>query len=362
MDFIGNIYGPGDVLGNVAGRIRRLEGIESAAPDKNGTIVAVANTGGIDRGLRQEALALGKRAMVPVRVFYRMPDGRMIGEEDFSNEDHQCRHCVESATKKLVCSRGFAPTCDEHESTARKTLLMQGYHLESIVNLEAIEDFYTRVYVDGFAGDKVEAPPEEVAVEPEGAKKLQRIRSNGPGNPVVGYKIGNMECGCGSTVKFKKGTTLNWTGGKTMNVKKGAVGHVYEMSAKHPLGYLQIGQYSGVQLPMHAIGHLFDVMVSEAKEKLPEYPTLDYQRLVNTIGFGHVMPQQDTPNNHPTRDRRRTRRVGAHQSAGTQTSEAKSREEEDFLLPPDKNNPERPEDPIFKGSNKGRRKIILQRK
>ena len=362
MDFIGNIYGPGDTLGYVAKRIQSLEGIESTSVSKCGTVVAIANTGGIDRDLRQEALALGKNAMVPVRVFYKMPDGRVIGEEEFSGEKYRCRECNEAATKKLVCSRGFAPTCDQHEANLKETLLMRGYHIEEVVNLEAIEDFYTRVYVNGFAGDKVEAPPEEVAVEPEGAKRLQRIRSNGPGNPVVAWKFGDVECRCGSTVKFKKGTTLNWTDGKTMNVKKGAIGHVYEMSSKHPLGYLQIGQYSGVQLPMHAIGHLFDVMVSEAKEKLPEYPTLDYQRLVNTIGFGHEMPQQDTPNNHPTRDRRRTRRAGAHQSAGIQASESKSREEEDFLLPPDKNNPERPEDPIFKGANKGRRKIILQRK
>lgn len=359
MDFVGSMWGSGDILGNVAGRIRRLEGIESVEVDKVGTIVVITNTGGIDRQLRQEALALGMNAMVPVRVFYRMPDGKTIGEDDFCTESYSCRRCDEAATMKLVCSRGFAPVCNEHEGFVRKSLLMQGYHLHSVVSLEAIEDYYTRVYVNNFAGDKVEAPPEEVSIDPEGAKKLQRIRGNGRGRPIVAWKYGDMEIRCGSTVKFKSDTCLNWKGGKTMNVRKGSVGHVYELSTKSPLAYIQIGEYSGVQLPIHAIGHLFDVMVSEAKEETPKAPKLGYQRLMNTIGFSSEIPQHDTPNNHPTRDRRLTRRVGAHQSSGATTSEAKKAGDEDFLLPPDKKNPDRPEDPIF---GKGRKKIILQRK
>jgi len=363
MSFVGNIWGPGDILGHVSGRIRKLEGIESCGPDKSGTIVAVANTGGIDRRLRQEVLALGMNAMMPVRVFYRMPDGRLIGEEDFSNEKYNCRHCSESATKKIICSRGFAPTCDEHEETITRSLSVQGYHVESVVNLEAIEDYYTRIYVNNFAGDKVEAPPEEVALEPEGAKKLQRVRGGSRGRPVVAWKYGDMEIRCGSTVKFKSDTCLNWKSGQTMNIKKGCVGHVYELSSKNPIAYLQVGEFSGVQLPIHAIGHLFDVMVSERKEEVPKKGTLDYQRLINTIGFGHdELPQHDTANNHPTRDRRRTKRVGAHQSSGVTTNEGRDKDEEDFLLPPDKNNPGRPEDPVFKGKGGGRKKIILQRR
>ncbi len=357
MSFVGSIWGPGDILGNVAGRIRKLEGIESATVDKVGTIIAVLNTGGIDRRLRQEALALGQNAMVPVRVFYRMPDGQVIGEDEFSEETYQCRYCAEEATKKIICSRGFAPTCDEHEGAAKKTLLMQGYHVEGVVNLEAIEDYYTRVYVKGFAGDKSDAPPEEVAgaPNPEGAKKLQRIRGDSRGRPVVAWKYGDMELRNGSTVKFKSDTCLNWKSGKTMNVRKGSVGHVYELSTKNPVAYLQIGEYSGVQLPIHAIGHLFDVMVSEAEEEKPKAPSLGYQRLMNTIGFASELPQHDTPTNHPTRDRRRTRRVGAHQSSGISTAEAKSVDDEDFLLPKD-------EDPRFKKARGGGKKIILQRK
>ena len=364
MSFVGSIWGPGDILGNVAGRIRKLEGIESVTVDKVGTIVAVANTGGIDRRLRQEALALGQNAMVPVRVFYRMPDGKVIGEDEFSTESYRCRRCDESATKKLVCTRGFAPVCDEHEHTIKRSLLMQGFHLESVVNLEAIEDFYTRVYVKGFAGDKVDAPPEEVAgsPNPEGAKKLQRVRGSSRGRPVVAWKYGEMELRNGSTVKFKSDNCLNWKGGQTMNVKKGSVGHVYELSTKNPIAYLQVGEHSGVQLPIHAIGHLYDVMVSERKEEPPKAPSLSYQRLMNTVGFSSEMPQHDTPHNHPTRDRRRTRRVGAHASGNATTSESKKAGEEDFLLPPDKKNPGRPQDPIFRGMARGRKKIILQRK
>lgn len=357
MSFVGSIWGPGDILGNVAGRIRKLEGIESVTVDKVGTIIAVVNTGGINRRLRQEALALGKNAMVPVRVFYRMPDGKVIGEADFSDETYRCRYCPEDATKKIVCSRGFAPVCDEHEDKAKKTLLMQGYHVEAVISLEAIEDYYTRVYVKGFAGDKLDAPPEDVAgsPNPEGAKKLQRVRGSSRGRPVVAWKYGDMELRSGSTVKFKSDTCLNWKGGQTMNVKKGSIGHVYELSTKNPIAYLQIGEYSGVQLPIHAIGHLFDVMVSETKEEVPKPPSLGYQRLMNTIGFSSELPQHDTPKNHPTRDRRRTRRVGSHQSSGGTTSEAKDADDEDFILPPD-------EDPRFKKTRRGGKKIILQRK
>jgi len=255
---------------HVAKKIARTPGVEASYIGKDGAVDAVLETA-FDRVTRQNVLDIGKRALVPVRVFYRMPDDEIIGE---------------AALNKF----------------------------------ESLDDYYTRVHVAGFAGDVLDAPPDEVAGDAYGTKsvthgvnardsngqlKLARIRATTRGRPVIGWKHGDSALRVGNKVKFKQHCCLQAAMGKTINVSPGATATVSHMSSRSPLAYLNIGGSDGVELPIHAMGHVYDVMVDPSLESIQQegvnaklgYLTPELKRLVMTIGFGRLPGSDDAPSN-----------------------------------------------------------------
>lgn len=229
-----------------------------------------------DRVTRQRVLDVGKAALVPVRVFYKMPDGEVIGE---------------SEAKKY----------------------------------ESIDDFYTNIHVAGFAGDTKASSPDEIAGDAYGDKsvsrtsderdkggqlKLSRIRASSRGRPVVGWKYGEKSVRKGDKVKFNKPCCLQWTMGRTVNVQPGATGTVSQLSSRRPIAYLNLGNNEKVELPIHAVGHVYDVMVDPSLEsrRIARKPLAErrssmspqMKRLVMTIGFGRPPGGDDTPTNSPS--------------------------------------------------------------
>src|SRR4051812_35996388 len=138
----------------VAQLISRIRGVESADATDYGTVQAVIS-GGINRSLREQILDVGRDTFVPIQVFYRMPDGRVIGEDS---------------------------------TDAKK--------------VEWVDDFYSTLHVPGFLGTDSSAPPEEVSKDPKGALKLRRVRASTRGKPVVAWRYGNAEVRAGSQIKF----------------------------------------------------------------------------------------------------------------------------------------------------------------
>lgn len=307
----------------IAKKIARIEGVELSCVTKDGGVDVILE-GGYQRELRAHVLDIGMRSMVPVRVFYRMPDGRAIGED---------------------------AALDEFE--------VNGY-----VD-EAIEDYYTRIRVAGFADDPAKAPPDEVAgdvygnvsvkkdVEARdkaGQLKLCRIRGKTRGRPVVGWKYGDNTLRQGSKVKFKRDACLHWTLGRTMSVKAGSQATVHALASKQPLAYLSMGEYDQIELPVHAVGHVYDVMVdpkfesgalSESNGKARTIDnTLGYlapevKRLVMTIGFGRTPGQDDTPVNKPFTKRAPKPTAHGYQNINSANySEAADKDETDALHDP----------------------------
>jgi hypothetical protein len=255
-------------LGHVARKIASLEGVEASFIGRDGAIDAVLKKA-YDRALREHVIQMGMRAMIPVRVFYRMPDGNIVGE-----------------------------------AKAQKN--------------EAIEDFYTTIHVAGFAGSEPSAPPEEIAGDAHGDKlkkapvdrdddgqlKLTRIRSSSRGRAVLGWRYGKDALRIGDKVKFKQPCVLQWTMGRTVKVSPGMTGSVMQMSSKSPVAYLSMGGHDSIELPIHAIGHVYDVMVDpklEAKAmpvtaKQAGLPN-EIKRLVMAVGFGRDPDYGDSSNN-----------------------------------------------------------------
>lgn len=247
---------------HVAKKIARLPGVEGSYIGRDGAIDAVLETA-FDRPLRQHVIQMGMRAMIPVRVFYRMPDGNIVGEM----------------------------------KEGRKA--------------EAIEDFYTTIHVAGFAGSDPSAPPEEIAGDAYGDKvgkekddrdnlgqlKLVRIRSASRGRQVLGWRYGKSTVRIGDKVKFKEPCVLQWTMGRTVKVGAGMMGSVSQMSSKSPMAFLSMGGHDGIELPIHAVGHVYDVMVDpaleskdsgKARDVIPKdiLSPLNQARKLGTVGFG----------------------------------------------------------------------------
>lgn len=235
-------------VAHVISRISSLRGIESTDLGKDGAINVVI-AGGINRDLREEVLDIGRRAMLAVRVYYRMPDGNVIGE-----------------SKPVI-----------------ETLYGKS---------EWVEDYYKTVRVPGFAGDSSDAPPEEVAAEPKGSLKLRRIRAQTRGRPVVAWRVGDDEIRVGTKIKFEKEACLQWTSGRTLTIKPGAEAHIAELSTRRPIVFIRIGDYDSVELPVHTIGHLFTTVKangkvkSEAKEPKKKDLPPEIHRILNAVGFG----------------------------------------------------------------------------
>lgn len=254
---------------HVAKKIARTPGVEASYIGKDGAVDAVLETA-FDRTTRQHVLDIGRRALVPVRVFYRMPDDEVIGE-----------------------------------SVLRK--------------YESLDDYYTHIHVAGFADDVPKAPADDVGGDAYGTKdvrlsvdardgsgqlKLSRIRATTRGRPVIGWKHGDSSLRVGDKIKFRRPCCLQWTQGRTVNVAAGATASVSQMSSRRPIAYLSLGGNEKVELPIHAAGHVYDVMVDPRLESVQEgvnkklgYMTPELKRLVMAVGFGRAPGIDDTPTN-----------------------------------------------------------------
>jgi hypothetical protein len=341
------------VVDFIAKKIARVPGVELSAIVRDGAIDVVLE-GGYNRPLRAHVLSIGQRAMVPVRVYYRMPDGRAIGEGAAVEE-------------------------------------FEGNSLQS----EAIEDYYTRIHVAGFAGAPPLAPPDEVAGDAYGDKdvpkddksrdqsgqlKLQRIRGTTRGRPVIGWAYGDHTVKQGCRVKFKKAAVLQWTMGRTLNVKAGAKGTVTSLASKRPIAYLSMGGESQIELPIHAVGHVYDVMVDPKLESARPfiererwvsqdavgspyqpadnikpvdnttgYKNSELKRLVMTVGFGRSPNQDDTKKN--TANFRGPGQPDLHgytdvkvNAKGGRKSEAAQDQDDDMLVPKSAKPTDKPDD------------------
>lgn len=248
---------------HVARKVARVPGVEQSFVCRDGAVDAIIE-GGYNRRLREHLLDIGRRAMIPVRVFYRMEDGRAIGE--------------------------------------------------------GVEDYYTPIKVPGFAGEP-KAPPKPADVAGDayphpysnhsksdrdgyGQLKLQRLRASTRGRPVVGWKYGDHTVKKGCKVKFKKHACLQGMGGRSVNVRPGMMAKVHGLSSRRPIAFLSMGGHKSVELPVHAVGHVYDVMVDATLEstQYSEAPmssklTPELQRLVMTVGFGRRPDDVDTKKN-----------------------------------------------------------------
>lgn len=257
------------VVGHVAKKIATTPGVEASFIARDGAVDVVLEKA-FDRPLREHVIRMGMRAMVPVRVFYRMPDGDIVGENKGGKN-------------------------------------------------EAIEDFYTNVHVAGFAGSEPTAPADKIAGDAYGDKiekpddkdrddfgqlKLTRIRSGSRGRPVIGWQYGKDSLKVGDRVKFKNACVLQWTMGRTVRVSPGMTGMVSQVSSRSPMVYMAMNGADGIELPVHAIGHVYDVMLSPAMEdatpiairisrsSLPP----ELSRLVGAIGLS--MPAAENMHHH----------------------------------------------------------------
>lgn len=250
-------------LNFVARKIAAISGVEFSQVSDNGVIEVVI--AGINRHLREDVLEIAQRAMMPIMVGYRAPDGNVIGEKQAKNE--------------------------------------------------WVEDYYKSIHVPGFATDTSEAPPEEVAAEPQGAQKLHRIRAKTRGRPVVAWRVGDDEIRAGSTIKFTKEACLQWTMGRTLTVKPGAKAKVSQLSSRRPIVFIQIGDYDGVELPVHTLGHLFSQDKPEKAKKKEESRQFteskqsamssEMSRIMMAVGLGKQLGwgrpegEDDVPENQP---------------------------------------------------------------
>lgn len=231
--------------------------VESAEITDVGAIKVIIK-GGIDRALREDVLEVGRRAMLPVHVFYRMDDGEVVGE--------------------------------------------------NIQQSEWVGDYYKSIHVPGFGGSagstQSDAPPEEVAVEPKGALKLRRVRATTRGRPVVAWRLGQDEVRIGTKLKFNKEAALQWSMDRTLNVRPGATAQVTQLSSRRPIVFVKIGDsYDDIELPVHMMGHVFTTQKStkesmaEAKVKIRISP--DFDRLMTSIGWGRDPDKDEVQGNSP---------------------------------------------------------------
>ena len=299
-------YSP--TVGHVARKIAAIPGVEASYIGRDGAIDAVLEKA-YDRPLRQHVIEVGMRALVPVRVFYRMPDGNIVGES--------------RPGKKI----------------------------------ESLEDFYTNIHVAGFAGEKPDADPQKIAGDAYGDKvgkdpgtrdddgqlKLVRIRSSTRGRPVVGWRYGKDTLRVGDKVKFKQPCVLNWTMGRTVRVAPGMTGSISQMSSKSPVAYLSMGGHDAIELPVHAIGHVYDVMVDprlESKQAPSHVSAVTglppaIHRLVMAVGFGRDPDYGETPSDSPKFKGAKTPDLTKYSSP---LNTSKEDEKEDMMVPPSAKN------------------------
>lgn len=278
-------------LEHVRSKIARMEKVESAEITDIGAIKVIIK-GGIDRAIREDILEVGKRAVLPVQVFYRMADGSVVGE--------------------------------------------------SKAKTEWVNDYYKNVNVPGFGGSAgakpSEAPPEEVAAEPKGALKLRRVRASTRGRPVVAWRLGEEEVRVGTKIKFNKEAALQWSMGRTLNVRPGATAEVVQLASRRPMMFVKIGDsHTDVELPVHMMGHVFTTQkqVKESVDEAKKKSKLggDFNRLMGAIGWGRDQDQDEVPGNSPAFVDRFTMRDQEFEEDA---------DEEDVVIPNDDDEQEKP--------------------
>ena len=259
-------------------KIESLKGVESVDVGEEGGLDVILE-GGVNQPLRESVLDIGRRSMIPVRVAYRMSSGRVF-----------------------------------EESKGSKT--------------EWVDDYYSKIKVPGFLGEPREADPEEIASDPKGALKLLRVRSKTRGRPVVAWRHGDQELRAGTVIKFSRESCLQWTSGRTMTVKPGSIAKVSELSSRRPVAFIVIGDYDQIELPVHMLGHAYNVdkKTTESKEEEPKRSSRtmlskEFKRIMNVVGLGNPSTEWD-------------QNQGKHNPEDKRIPTGESEEEdEDMLLP-----------------------------
>lgn len=290
----------------VARKILALEGVDTVGITDNGTIVTTLV--GVDRHLREEIIDICKRAMMPASVVYKLENGQVVTEAQL----------------------------DEHGTFALPLISYSNnmYSADQIDKLgvrgpiEPDTRWYARVDVPGQLGDTPEAPADEIAA-PDGGQKLKRLRSKGRGRPVVGWKFGDKTVRKGSNLKALDHCSMQWTMGRILNVKPGTVAHVTELSTRRPVAFADIGEYTGVEIPVHMLGKMFDLVTDhgsgttpkaslESKGSISAILKKEAPSLHELLGLGSVCEDDNLQLDHCGCDAE------------------KDDEEEDLLLPPKK--------------------------
>jgi len=214
----------------VAKQLARLSGVAGAYICHHGAIDVVLEAVA-DPAMKEHVVNIGSRAMLPVHVFRYTADNKIV-----------------------------------HEGRRRTD--------------EGLDDFYTNIHVAGFAGSDNSAASNVVhkmygdkdagdgpdVRDDQGQLKLTRLRSDSRGRQVTGWQYGKHAIRIGDNLKFKEPCVLQWTMGRTVNVDAGMMGRVSQVASKSPMAYLTIGDQNGIEVPVHAAGHVYDVMANTAVE------------------------------------------------------------------------------------------------
>jgi hypothetical protein len=249
-------------LDNIAQQLERIDGVESASVTPYGTVSVILSKA-YDRPLREDILEIGRDFLIPIQVFYRMPDGAVVGEN--------------------------------------KKKLPETWN-------EWVDEFYKPVNIPGFLGTDSNAPPEKVSKSVDGGKMLQRVRASTRGKPVIAWRYGDMEVKPGTIIKFNKETSLQWTMGRMLSVKPGAMATVDELSSRRPIAFIRVGEFNNVELPVHMMSHFFDIMpnydvkkedkdangssrnakINRSKERAAANQDPEMAKVVRAIGVGAI--------------------------------------------------------------------------
>lgn len=223
----------------VAEKINQLKGV-ARVDCHNGVICPVIT--GVNPELREEVLDICRRAMLPVKVQYQLEDGALVTHDQLV-EFHLPLVSYSNAVINNLGVRG---------------------------PLEPDRNWYQPIQVDGALGEPKMAPPDEVVNAKDGAEKLKRLRANTRGRPVVGWKLGDRVVRKGDTLKAIDHCPLQWTMGRVINVRPGMTAKVTELSSRRPIAYADLGEYSGVEIPVHMLGKMFDLVTNNGKIETTE--------------------------------------------------------------------------------------------
>jgi hypothetical protein len=244
MDFKARIL---KKLEYVAARIGTLEGVVASQVDGNGLIEATI--AGPNRDLKAHIVEMCKRAMMPVKVVFQVED-KALNESQLQEMGY--------FSPVMSMSPSAPVPCDTYARDMLDFLNVQG----PIGNGDRSEP----VTVPGFATEPPEAPADEIATAVDGAERLKRIRSGSRGRPVVGWKIGDKTLRVGSQLKVTNDCYIPWQQGRTIGLKPGSIVNVSELSSRYPIVYGNIGDYTGLEIPVHSLGRTMELVISNGDQ------------------------------------------------------------------------------------------------